>query len=77
MKHLTVVCITKNKPVKIWVIKHKPNKDPKFHIDLIAAGVGNSIKDPLTILKRGWVFIKDVILLKPSYTEYLIKYFIK
>ena len=45
MKHLTVVCITKNKPVKIWIIKHKPNKDPKLHIDLIAAGMNNSIKD--------------------------------
>ena len=65
MKHLTVVCITKNKPVKIWVIKHKPNKDPKLHIDLIAAGMNNSIKD-LNSFKRKMDFIKDVILLKPS-----------
>lgn len=29
----------KNKPVMIWIIKHAPNKDPKFHSNLIILGI--------------------------------------
>lgn len=32
--------IDKNKPVIIWVIKQKPNNEPKFHIYEILEGVG-------------------------------------
>jgi len=24
-------CIAKNSPVIIWIVKHKPKSDPKFH----------------------------------------------
>ena len=34
--------MAKNRPVKIWIIKHNPNNDPKFHMALIFVGVGNS-----------------------------------
>jgi hypothetical protein len=46
-------CIAKNKPVTIWIVKHSPNKDPKFHIVEILDGVGKSINAPLIILIRG------------------------
>ena len=53
--------MAKNNPVKIWIIKHKPNKDPKFHKELMLLGDGNSINEPLTILISGWIFKIDVI----------------
>jgi len=43
------------------VVKDKPKRDPIFHQYLILAGVGRSIRTPLTIFNRGWVFIVDVI----------------
>lgn len=32
--------IARNKPVKIWIIRQRPNKDPKFHKYEIFEGVG-------------------------------------
>lgn len=43
--------------------KHRPNKEPKFHINEIFAGVGNSIKDLLTIFIKGSFFIGEYIFL--------------
>lgn len=43
-------------------IKHRPSKEPKFHKEVILAGVGNSTSEPLTIFKRGWVRKIDFIL---------------
>lgn len=40
-------------PVKIWIIKHKPRSDPKFHINEILVGAGKSIREKLIILMRG------------------------
>lgn len=53
--------MAKKSPVKTWIIRHSPNNDPKFHIDLMLAGVGRSFKAPLIILIRGCVFLIDII----------------
>ena len=46
----------RNNPVKIWIIKHNPKREPKFHMAEILAGVGNSITDPEIILVIGLRF---------------------
>ena len=48
--------------MKIWIIKHKPNKDPKFHKELILDGEGSSTKEPFTIFNKGWTFKIEVII---------------
>ena len=48
--------------MRIWIIKHKPNKDPKFHKELILDGEGSSIKEPFTIFNKGWTFKIEVII---------------
>lgn len=48
--------MVKNKPVIIWIIKHNPNNDPKFHKDEIFDGVGKSINELFIILIIGCVF---------------------
>ena len=48
--------------MRIWIIKHKPNKDPKFHKELILDGEGSSTKEPLTIFNKGWTFKIEVII---------------
>jgi len=50
-----VKCIAKNKPVIIWVIRHTPSRDPKFHQELILEGVGRSLREELIILKIGLI----------------------
>ena len=47
--------MAKNKPVKIWVARHKPSKDPKFHQAEIFEGAGRSTRAPFAIFRRGWV----------------------
>lgn len=48
--------MARNKPVAIWAIKQTPRREPKFHHAEMLAGVGRSMKEPLMILRRGWVF---------------------
>lgn len=55
-------CIDKNIPVKIWIIKDKPNRDPKFHQIEILIGVGSLIKELLIILSIKFVFSKDLFI---------------
>lgn len=55
--------MAKKSPVNTWTIKHRPNRDPKFHRDLILEGVGSSTKEPLTIFINGWTFINEIIYL--------------
>ena len=45
----------------IWIIKHKPNKEPKFHKELIFLGEGSSTNEPFTIFNKGWIFKIDII----------------
>lgn len=59
-----VKCIARNRPVMIWMPKHKPSKDPKFHQLLIFNGVGRSTKDLLIILINGSFFRVFIIVEK-------------
>lgn len=46
----------KNSPVIIWIIKQRPNIDPKFQNKLILIGVGRLINELLIILIKGCIF---------------------
>jgi len=46
----------------IWIIKHNPNKEPKFHKELIFEGEGSSTKELFIILNNGWIFKIDIII---------------
>lgn len=48
--------MARNRPVRIWEIRHRPNSEPKFHHAEILTGVGRSTSASFAILKRGWVF---------------------
>lgn len=48
--------MARNRPVIIWIIKQRPNSDPKFHQAEMLDGVGRSIKEELIILMMGWCF---------------------
>ena len=37
------------------MIRHKPKRDPKFHMIVMFVGEGRSISDPLIILNKGCV----------------------
>lgn len=47
--------MAKNNPVKSCVIKHKPNKDPKFHHAEILTGAGRSTRAWFRIFNKGCV----------------------
>ena len=51
--------MARNNPLRIWIIKHKPNNDPKFHKVEILEGLGKSIKELLTIFNNLWFFITE------------------
>jgi len=42
--------------VAIWITKHRPRREPKFHQIERLEGVGRSIRELLMIFKAGWVF---------------------
>lgn len=42
--------------MRIWISKHTPKRDPKFHHEDRFDGVGRSISALLRIFKSGWVF---------------------
>jgi hypothetical protein len=48
-----VKCIARNSPVRIWVMRQIPNRDPKFHQELMLEGVGRSVREELMIFKIG------------------------
>lgn len=48
--------MARNRPVRIWAIKHSPRSDPKFHQTEILEGAGRSTSASLAIFKSGWVF---------------------
>ena len=45
--------MAKNKPVKIWVTKHSPNREPKFHHAEMFEGAGRSISASFMIFSSG------------------------
>lgn len=49
-------CMAKKSPVTIWITRHRPSREPKFHSVEILEGVGRSTRAPFRILIRGWVF---------------------
>ncbi|CAL8238620.1 unnamed protein product [Lota lota] len=48
--------MAKNRPVKIWVIKQRPRREPKFHQTEMLEGAGRSTSASLAIFRIGWVF---------------------
>ena len=60
--------MAKNNPVIIWIIKHTPNNEPKFHHAEILEGVGKSIKEELKILNKEWVLRIFIIFFYPNCT---------
>ena len=46
----------------IWIIRHNPNREPKFHKELIFEGEGSSTKELFIILNNGWIFKIDIII---------------
>ena len=47
--------MAKNKPVRIWVARHRPRRDPKFHQAEMFDGAGRSTSAPFAIFRSGWV----------------------
>lgn len=45
--------MVKNRPVRICITRHRPNKEPKFHQIERFGGAGRSINVELTILIIG------------------------
>lgn len=45
--------MARNNPVAIWIIRHIPRREPKFHHAEILDGVGKSMNDSLTIFMSG------------------------
>lgn len=48
--------------MRIWIIKHMPNKEPKFHMAEMLEGVGRSTSASLAIFNRGWVLRRLAII---------------
>lgn len=55
--------MARNSPVRICIIRHNNNREPKFHHAEMLDGAGRSISALLAILKRGWVFRVTIVLI--------------
>lgn len=53
--------MARKSPVMIWVIRHSPRREPKFHQAEMFEGAGRSTSASFAILRRGWVFRRLVI----------------
>lgn len=53
--------MARNNPVRIWVIKQSPRREPKFHQTEMLEGAGRSTSASFAIFRRGWVFRRLVI----------------
>lgn len=49
--------MARKSPVVSWIPKHRPSREPKFHMELIFLGQGKVIRLMFTAAKSGWVFI--------------------
>lgn len=54
--------MARNSPVRIWMIRQMPRREPKFHQAEILDGVGRSMNEWLIILINGWVLRMFVII---------------
>ena len=50
--------MAKKRPVKIWIPRHNPRREPKFHQAEILIGAGRSTKALFIILSKGCVLRK-------------------
>lgn len=53
--------MARNNPVRIWIIKQRPSREPKFHHDEMFDGAGRSMNEWLMIFISGWFFRAIVI----------------
>lgn len=53
--------MARKRPVRIWEIRQRPNREPKFHHTEMLEGAGRSTNASLAILIRGCVFRRLVI----------------
>jgi hypothetical protein len=58
----------------IWITKHIPSSDPKFHHALMFAGDGKSTSAPVAILSRGWVLRMGLFIMFLFDVGVLLKY---
>ena len=56
--------IAKKIPVKIWITKHSPSKEPKFHNILILTGTGKSTAKENPAFIKGLFFKWCLIIIK-------------
>jgi len=45
--------MAKKRPVRVWIIKQSPNREPKFHQAEIFEGAGKSTRALFIILNKG------------------------
>ena len=45
--------MARKSPVRIWVARHRPNSEPKFHQTGMLDGVGRSTSASLAIFRSG------------------------
>lgn len=53
--------MARNRPVIIWIPRHRPSSEPKFHHAEMFEGAGRSMREWFTIFIRGWDFRMLVI----------------
>lgn len=53
--------MARKRPVRIWIIKHRPSREPKFHHDEMFDGAGRSMNEWLMIFISGCFFRMIVI----------------
>lgn len=58
----------------IWIIKQRPNKEPKFHQAEILDGAGKSTNALLAILNNGWLRRKGLFISLRKVVKALGKY---
>ena len=54
--------MARKRPVAIWMIRHRPRSEPKFHQTEILEGAGRSARASLAIFNSGCVFRRLVII---------------
>ena len=56
----------------IWVIRHIPRREPKFHQAEMLGGVGRSIRELLIIFRMGWFFRRLGVIKVSLYIDRII-----
>lgn len=54
--------MARKRPVRIWAIRQRPSREPKFHQAEILEGAGRSTNASLAIFRRGWVLRRLAIM---------------